>query len=152
MKKLLPDNLEKHLASLFLAAIVPLMLLEAAARHLMPQYQLLPLKAAGGCLAWMASLGMARAAATGVHVKVGFVADMLAAPGRRRLSRFADAAFLLFAGASFGIGCFVLARSLTQQLAAGHPLIYAAIPVGSLLAAVRLRQRLRAGGSKGNGP
>lgn len=142
-------NLEKNLIAALLAAIALCMLAAAVCRHLRPDWHEWPLKAAGGCLAWMASVGMARAALLGAHVKVSFFQALLPAAWRDRLARFADAAFLLFAVASLGVGCIVLALSLGDGAVRGHPLVYAAIPAGSLLTILRLVERLRQGGREG---
>lgn len=141
------SNFEKNAISLLLAIIALLMLVEAFCRHFAPGLQGYPIKTAGGCLAWMASLGMSEAAAAGKHVKVSFLTNILGVGDRLRLAVFADLVFLLFSAASFGLGCFVLVRSLARNNPPSHPLVYAAIPVGSVLTMYRLVQRLR----KGNG-
>jgi TRAP-type C4-dicarboxylate transport system permease small subunit len=143
------ENLEKNLIELSLAAIAVFMLAEALCRHLAPGIHAWPLKAAGGCLAWMASLGIARAAALGLHVKMAVLPLVLAEKGRRRLERLADAVFLLFSLVSLAAGCVVLVRSILRPDSPGHPLVYAAIPVGSALSILRLWERLRRGEAGG---
>lgn len=145
MKRILPENLEKDLIVVLLAAIVFFMLSEAFCRHMWPGTYAWPVKAAGGCLAWMASLGMSRAAALGAHIRVAFVAAMSRARTRRTLALISDLAYLVFSVVSFVVGCVVFFRSLTRDNLPSHPLIYAAIPVGSILTIARLVERLRAG-------
>lgn len=148
MKRILPDNLEKDCISALLAAIVVSMLAEAFCRHLLPGFHDWPLRAAGGCLAWMASLGMARAAALGLHIRVAFIEGMVAPRRRLLLSRIANAAFLIFSLVSLVVGCLVFFRSLTRANLPSHPLVYAAIPVGSLLTVIRLLERLLSPGER----
>lgn len=149
MRPRLAENLEKRLLSLFLTAIAFFMLAEAFCRHVLPGVHVWPLKAAGGCLAWMASLGIARAAATGAHVRITVLPLVVSPSGRRRLEHFADAVFLLFSLVSLAAGVVVLARSLARPDSPGHPLVYAAIPAGSVLSIIRLWERLRRGGADG---
>lgn len=144
MKRILPESLEKHLIAVLLAAIVLIMLIEAACRHLWPEVQVYPLKVAGGCLAWMASLGMSRAASLGAHIRVSFVEMYVNDQNRRRLSRIADIAFFIFTVVSLVVGCLVLYRSLVRENIPSHPIVYAAIPAGSILTMIRLVERLRA--------
>ncbi|MCD8349367.1 MAG: TRAP transporter small permease subunit [Planctomycetaceae bacterium] len=135
---------EKHLLAGLLAAIAVNMLAAAVTRHCFPAWQALPLKLAAGCLTWLASIGMARAAALGTHTRVSFIEDMAMPQTVDRLRTIADIAFLAFSLCSFAYGCVVFAASIARPGGPGHPLIYAAIPIGSALTAVRLVQRLRA--------
>lgn len=144
MKRLAPENLEKNLIVVLLGAIVFFMLCEAFCRHLWPGTYAWPVKAAGGCLAWMASLGMARAAALGLHIRVSFVEGLCGDRGKRLLSRISDIAYLAFSLVSLAVGCVVFARSLTRANLPSHPAVFLAIPVGSVLTILRLLERLRA--------
>ena len=145
MRPRLPDNLEKNLVSVLLAVLVPTMLAAALCRHLLPDLHAHVLKFAAGCLAWLASLGMARAATLGLHVRVSVLADAASDAARRRLATAADFVFLLFALFSYALGAIAFVGSLVREIP-GHPLIHAAIPVGSALTAYRLVQNRRARG------
>lgn len=151
MKRWIPDDLEKRLTILLLAAIALLMLAQALCRHLLPWAAAWQLKAAAGCLAWLISLGMAGAAAQGTHIRMPFLAGLVPPAGRARLARFADLAFLLFALCTLAAGCVALYLSLGREQLPSHPIVYAAIPAGSLLAVVRLIGRLKTprGGGEG---
>ncbi len=135
---------EKHLLSGLLAAIAVCMLAAAVTRHCFPAWQTVPLRLAAGCLTWLASVGMARAAGLGTHTRVSFIEDLSTPRTVNRLHTVADLAFLAFSLCSFAYGCIVFAASIARPGGPGHPLIYAAIPIGSALTAVRLVQRLRA--------
>lgn len=64
---------------------------------------------------------------------------------KRRLNTVADIVFILFSIVSLLVGCAAVAASFSKQYQPhGHPLIYAAIPLGSALTIVRLVQRIRA--------
>lgn len=150
MKRLLPDDFEKKLASALLVAIVFLMLFKVFSRHVFPGagdgngY----LRAAGVCMAWMVSLGMARAAFLGLHLKISV--SELFLPGRvvRRLDMFADLLFLAFAVFLLAVGIVVLYLVLTLREPSLDLAVYAAIPFGSALTIVRLLERLVAGGNR----
>lgn len=141
----MPRNLEKTIISVLLAALVPIMLLAAASRHLAPHYHPDILAAAAACLAWLSSFGIAHAAAVDAHIQIPILKTVVSPGNRRRLQAVADTAFLLFSAASLVIGVIVLHRSLTQSGLPGHPLVYASIPVGSVLTIYRLLQRLGGG-------
>ena len=140
----IPDTFEKTAISVLLAALATLMLIAAFCRHLIPDYHPAVLKTASGTLAWMAFLGMARAAALGLHVRVSILEDAVSTWSRRRLALVADIVFLVFAIVTFAVGCVVFWLSLARDGLPGHPLIYAALPAGSLLTVVRLWERLHA--------
>lgn len=146
MKRFLPEDLEKDLSSVLFVAIVFFMLFKVCYRHLVPDAGNWPLRGAGICLAWMASIGMARGAALGLHLKA--VATELFFPGRvvRRLDVFADLAFLAFAVFLLVVGTLAFFLALTTPERSIHLLTYAAIPVGSTLTVIRLLERLLAGG------
>lgn len=144
MRRPLGENFEKNLVSGLHACLALLMLAAAVCRHLVPPWHPPLLRTAGGCLAWLASLGMARAAVLGMHIKVSFLRELLPERDKPRLRRFADVVFLLFTVVSFGVGCLVFVLSFTRDAIPGHPLSYAAIPAGSALTAFRLQERLRA--------
>ncbi len=146
---MIPDNFEKKAITFLLAALAVLMLAEALCRHLRPAAAPAVLKLAAACLAWMVSLGMARVAALGAHIRMSFLGGVVSAACRDRLSRFADLTFLLFAVSTFAAGSVALFLSLRYERLPSHPLVYAAIPAGSLLAIVRLIGRLRRSGGGG---
>lgn len=137
------DTIETRILPVMLSMLVILMLAAAVGRHLLPDAHGHILRLASGCLAWTASLGMARAAAAGVHVRISVVADAVSPEVRLRLSLIADGIFLLFSLATLLIGCYVLAVSLARADLPGHPSIYASLPVGGGLTALRLVQRIR---------
>lgn len=137
------DNLEKNGLAILLAAMGLCMLAAACCRHLYPALHPFALRAAAGCLTWLASLGMARAAALGLHTRVSFIEDFVSPAAKRRLNEIADVGFLVFAAFSFAVGCVALRGGLAPPHAAERPFVLAAIPVGSLLAIIRLVQRIR---------
>ncbi len=125
-----------------ISALVILMLIEAARRHFFPGSSPWSIRAAAGCLAWLVSIGMAKAASVGAHIRVACIDSMVSPTVRRRLSQFADIVFLLFCLASFMVGTAVLYRSLLRTDPFTNRIIYAAIPAGSALTILRLLQRL----------
>ena len=143
MKIRLPDNLEKNAISVLLGIMASLMITAAFCRHLLPEWRHLPLAAAGGCLTWIASLGMARAAALGLHVRMSVLERAVDRDNRRRLTVFSDGAFMIFAAFTLVVGCAVLASSFINQRSPAHPLVYTALPVGSILTMIRLVRRMR---------
>lgn len=143
MKPLLPDNFEKNAISILLAVMAAFMIAAAVCRHLWPQWRHLPLSAAGCCLTWIASLGMARAAALGLHVRAGFIEKFARDKTRRRLGILSDAAFLVFAALTFAIGCAVLAVSLEKNGMSARIFVHGALPCGSVLTMGRLVRRIR---------
>lgn len=143
----LPHALEKYAIRLLLAAIAMLMLISPVVRRVWPGAAFQPLRLAADCLAWLISFGMARGASLGVHDRVVFLARRLGEGARRRLSLFADLAFLLFALTVLAAGVIAFARAWQGDGAlAGCPLwVLAAAPTGAVLTIVRLAERLRAG-------
>lgn len=143
MKLRIPDNLERNILLVLLPAMAVLMLAAAFYRHLFPSLPNAPLAAAGGCLTWISSFGMARAAARGLHIRVTVAEAAASEKTKKRLAILADAAFLLFAAFTFIIGCAVLVASARHPESPGHPLVYAALPLGSVVTMIRLVHRLR---------
>lgn len=138
-------DFEKNLLACLLAAMGLCMLAAAACRHLAPEWHPATLQAAAGCLTWLASLGMARAAGLGLHTRVSFIEELVSPRVKRRLNTVADIVFVLFSLVSLLVGLAAVAASFSPQYQPhGHPLIYAAIPIGSALTIVRLMQRIRA--------
>ncbi|MCC8190739.1 MAG: TRAP transporter small permease subunit [Planctomycetes bacterium] len=142
-RRWLPDQLEERLASGFLVALLACMLAEAIRRHRWPALEPVPLRAACGCLVWMASMGMAQAAADGKHIRVRHLPPLVGDTRRRQFSFFADLVFFLFAFLSCIAGSAALQYVLAGGSVASHPLVYAAIPVGSVFTMIRLYHRLR---------
>ncbi len=136
------ERTEKFCLSALLSAIMILMLLEAGRRHLFPASEPWTVRAAAGCLAWLVSLGMARAAALGLHIRVSCIDTFVSPTTRHRFSQFADIVFLFFCLASCMVGLVVLYRSFYRPDLTSSPVVYAAIPAGSILTSWRLVHRL----------
>lgn len=141
----MPRDFEKNVIACLLAAMGLCMLAAAFCRHLAPELHPATLSAAAGCLTWLASLGMARAAGLGLHTRVSFIEDLVSPQAKRRLNTVADIVFILFSAVSLLAGCAAIWVSSSKQYQPhGHILIYVAIPFGSALTIVRLVQRIRA--------
>lgn len=143
MRFRIPENFEKIIIAFLLAALVVLMLAAAACRHLWPEFHRHPLNAAAACLAWMACVGMARAAYLGTHVKVAVLEGLVGVRSRVRLRILADAMFFLFALLAFGVGVAVVVDALRHPSPSSHPFICASVPFGAALTMLRLTERLR---------
>lgn len=143
MRFSISENFEKRLVAALLAALVVFMLAAALCRHLAPEWNAYPLRASAGCLAWLGSLGMARAASLGIHVRVSVLENTASIRNRKRLHILADALFFLFAFAMLVVGLIVFIAAVRHPSPMAHPLICASIPAGSLLTMLRLAERLR---------
>ncbi|MCC8179790.1 MAG: TRAP transporter small permease subunit [Planctomycetes bacterium] len=131
---------DSWLIACLLTALAALMLGEAARRHLWPDSPAWTVKAASGCLAWLVSIGMAKAAESRLHIRVGSLLPLLPESWRGRAGIFGDSMFLFFCLASFVIGCVVLFRAFDRSIP--DALVCLAIPVGSALTMYRLVERL----------
>ncbi|MCC8167514.1 MAG: hypothetical protein LIQ31_15590 [Planctomycetes bacterium] len=137
-------RLERRILVGLLTLLVPLMVVAAACRHLAPEYHYIPLRAAAGCLTWLVSFGMSLAAATGIHTRVTWCVAAAGPDVARRCQAVADWCFMLFAALSGAIGVVVVATNASRHGLGAGPVIYAAIPLGSLLTIYRLAERRRA--------
>jgi TRAP-type C4-dicarboxylate transport system permease small subunit len=142
MKLRLPENLERDAIAALLAALLVLMLAAGVMRQLNPVWEGYLLRLASACLAWLVSLGMARAAALGTHIKTLSLVPLAPEARRRGLFRLADMVFFAFSLATLAIGCLVFCLALGRGFP-GHPLVYAAPPAGSLLTMLRIYGRRR---------
>lgn len=140
--RVLPEDLEEDLLIVVVLGLIACLFLSAIARHWAPRYHSDLLQASAACLTWITTLGTARAAALGIHVRIMFTAE-LAQPGLRwRMELFADVVMLLASLGIFAVGCAMVHYSLTHPVPRGHPLVHAAVPVGMGLTIVRLCQRI----------
>ncbi len=142
-------GLERRVLVALLTLLVPLMLVAAACRHLAPEYHHIPLRAAAGCLTWLVSFGMSLAAATGIHTRVTCCVERAGAETVRKCEAVADWCFMLFAALSFVIGALVVAANVSRHGIGVGPVVYAAIPLGSLLTMYRLAGRRREARGRG---
>lgn len=138
----IPDDLEEDLLIVMVLGLIGCLLFSAIARHWVPKYHSGSLKAAAACLTWITTLGTARAGALGIHVRIVFIADIVPDGSRRRMELFADLIMLIAAFGLFAISCMMVHYSLTHPVPRGHPLVYAAVPVGMGLTIYRLCQRI----------
>lgn len=142
-RPLIPDEIEDEILIAAVLGLIASLFLSLAARHFRSEHHALCIEAAAICLTWITTIGASRAAARGMHVRIGFFADLLPARGKRGADLFADAVTLPVAAGLFVIGCIVVWQSLVHPSTRGHPLVYAALPAGMALTVYRLCQRIR---------
>ncbi len=138
----IPDEVEDELLIVSVLGLIASLFLSLFARYCNPAYHAPCIEAAAICLTWITTIGASRAAARGAHVRIVLFADLLPGAWRRRLEFFADAVMLLVMTGAFAVGCMLVHGSLANPAMRGHPLVYAAVPVGMGLAAYRLCQRI----------
>lgn len=143
MRSRLPENFEKNVMAFLLVILVAAMLAAPAARHLSPRHHPFILNLAAGCLAWIASIGMARAAYLGLHARVSVTEGLVSPNKRRQLHTLADTVFIIFAMLAFALGVAVVAEAVRHPSPTSHPFIYASLPTGAALTVVRLVRRIR---------
>jgi TRAP-type C4-dicarboxylate transport system permease small subunit len=142
---LIPDDFEDDLLIVSVLGLIASLFLSLLSRHWLPDYYPHLVESAAICLTWITTVGASRAAAAGVHVRITLFADLMPKSPRWRMEMFADIVMLVVGFALFGISCMLVHYSLTHPAPRGHPLVYAAMPVGMGLAMYRLCQRIARG-------
>jgi TRAP-type C4-dicarboxylate transport system permease small subunit len=138
----IPDEIEDELLIVSVLGLIASLFLSLVARYARSDYHSLCIEAAAICLTWITTVGASRAAVRGAHVRVVLFTDRLPPRWRLRVELFSDFVMLLVAAGLFGIGCMLIRDSLANPAMRGHPLVYAAVPVGMGLGVYRLCQRL----------
>lgn len=150
-----------ELAVLFMAAVVALAFYQVVTRFVFGQPSTWSEVAARSAMIWMVFLGVAVAFREGAMIAVDLLLDIAPPPLRRLLTGIIAVASLVFLAILIWYGTGMALRVRGQNLAGMHisiAWVYAALPVGSLLAIpavlARFVEVMRAGGSEpgGGGP
>lgn len=139
----------RHVEDLVLAVLLGVMVVLTAAsvgsRALLPQLQIAYLdQLLPNLLVWVSMLGVAAAARHGGHLGMSAVVNLLPVPARRAAVAFSAGCGVVFLAVMAWQGWYIIEQqfALGSMSAFGYPawLVSAAVPVGALLAILRIVQ------------